>query len=396
MALVTYVLGDCPGCGAKDSFGNIDVWRDSVRLGCKRCRYLTDIPLPAIKKKILYLDQFFFSSAYRAGDKRFLEAASRIARLAQLQLLAVPHSSIHEEETHQWEKRDELWEFVKATSRGHEFEAAYNVERTQIVKAFIAWRAEESSSYKLERDDALRDDVDEWDGYLRIDVGRYIGDIDLVRSLKHQSVETLINIFPAWRKSEQSFEHDLEVEYLQAGKGYLDAYLKYAIRVANGDFDALFDSPIMSHVVESLMHSIPKTTPYDERLQMCANFFGSLHFREIPYQWIEVHIYATLKSMVKEGAFANSSRAMERLSGFFFDVKHIASYAPYVDSFIMDQPMAELVARQTIRLEDRYGVQVFSLNNWPDLFAWFDRIEMEGMTEDHINNLKLAYPYLKI
>ena len=30
MALVTYVLGDCPGCNAQNTFGNVDVYGDYV------------------------------------------------------------------------------------------------------------------------------------------------------------------------------------------------------------------------------------------------------------------------------------------------------------------------------------------------------------------------------
>ena len=36
--LVTHVLGDCLGCRAKDSFGNVSV-HDTVLRGCKHCKY---------------------------------------------------------------------------------------------------------------------------------------------------------------------------------------------------------------------------------------------------------------------------------------------------------------------------------------------------------------------
>lgn len=37
--VVTHVLGDCPGCGAKDSFGNVSVRNGHVLRGCNNCRY---------------------------------------------------------------------------------------------------------------------------------------------------------------------------------------------------------------------------------------------------------------------------------------------------------------------------------------------------------------------
>jgi hypothetical protein len=64
-------------------------------------------------------------------------------------------------------------------------------------------------------------------------------------------------------------------------------------------------------------------------------------------------------------------------------------------AFVMDQPMAELVAQQTVALEQRYAVKVFSLNNWDDLFLWLDGIEGQGMTDEHKRGLEAADPGLR-
>ena len=69
--LVNFVLGDCPGCGGKQQFGNVSVQGDRILRGCKCCKYHIAIPLPKIRKKILYLDQFFFSNAFKKQDPRF-------------------------------------------------------------------------------------------------------------------------------------------------------------------------------------------------------------------------------------------------------------------------------------------------------------------------------------
>jgi hypothetical protein len=396
MAIVTYVLGDCAGCGTKDSFGNVDVYKTYVYRGCKRCRHHEHVRLPALKKQVLYLDQFFFSSAFRSGDKRFLEAADRIAKLTSLQLLVVPYSSIHEEETNQWEKRDELLKFIKATARGEEFEPAYEVERTQLAKAFRAWLAGEPAPYRLEPSDALSDDIHGWDSYLRIDVSKYVSNIDLLRDLKRQSTEGLVDLFDKWRGSKTSFEEDLKAEYAAAGKAYMDVYLQYVMRIARGDYAAMYDAPIISMVVQSMLQLIPSDVPADQRLGKCFEFLLSDHFKETPYQWLSAHMLATLKAMVKEGAYTNREKALKRLRGFFFDIKHIATYAPYVDAFVMDQPMAELVTKPTVALEPRYSVKAFNLNNWGDLLAWLEGIEAAGMTGEHRAALSVAYPRLQV
>jgi len=391
MALVTYVLSDCPDCGAQRSFGNVDVHGSYVHRGCKRCRHHERVDLPAIRKKVLYLDQFFFSHAFRAGDNRFVAAVERIKRLAALQILVAPFSSIHEDETHQWERRDDLFKFIKATARGHEFEPAYEVEENQILKGLQAWLKGDSEMFQLESDDAFERELHEWDSYMRIDVGRYIGDVDLIRTLKRKSVTGLVDLFDGWRKLHSSFDDDLQAEYAAAGKGYMDAYLEFALRVARGDFMAMLDAPIMSTVVQSMLHAVPEDEPAEERLRRCAGFLVSGHFKELPYQWLQARIHATLKGLVKDGAYMNRERALQRLSGYFFDVKHIATYAPYVDAFVMDQPMAELVSRPTVQLEARFGTKVFSLNNWDEFLAWLDSLEA-SLAEDHKRGLELAYP----
>lgn len=393
--LVTRILGDCPGCGGKNRFGNVSVRGDRILRGCMSCKYSTTIWLPEVRKKIVYLDQFFFSSAFRAREQRFVEAAQRIRDLSSLQLLVVPFSSIHEDETHQWrgydgKNKDDLMEFIKATSRGHEFEPAYDVERTQIIRAFQAFLAGRSPEFVLEERDTVEGSIHEWDDYFRIDVGRYIGDIELIRDLKRQSTEQLIGIFEDWRQSTNTFERDVELELRAAAKGYLDSYFAYAARVAGGDFNALFDSPIMSTIVQSMLYCFPEDTPPEERLKQVARFFVSEHFANVPYQWFSARMFASLKDMVKRGAYANRENALQRLSGFFQDVKHIATYAPYCDTFVMDQSMAALVSNPRVGLENKYPVKVFSLNNWDDFLSWLDGLKA-GMSEEHKAGLSAAY-----
>lgn len=394
--LVTRIIGDCPKCGGKKCFGNISVLGNRVLRGCRSCHYNTNVWLPAVRKKILYLDQFFFSSAFRERDSRFVKAVEQIRQNSDHQLLVSPFSSIHEDETHQWrgydgKNKEDLMEFIKATSRGHEFEPAYDVEQTQIVRAFKSFLAGNPAAFEIKRQDALERNIDEWDDYFRIDVGRYMGDIELKRDLKRQSVEELANIFPGWRQSTNTFDQDVAIEMQAASKGYIESYFKYAARLARGDHTALIDSPIVSMVVESLLYCLPDNIPMEERLNRVDTFFKSAHFTEIPYQWLFARIYATLKDMVKRGAYADRNDAIQRLSGFFQDVEHVSTYAPYCDAFVMDKAMASLVADPHVGLENRYGVKVFCLNNWDQFLTWLDTLEA-NMTPEHRVGLSAAYP----
>jgi hypothetical protein len=341
----------------------------------------------------MYLDQFFLSHAFRGSDARFIGAASRIEKLAALQLLVVPYSSVHEDETHQWERHAELLKFIKATSRGHEFSPAYDVERVQLEKAFDAWLAGSPAKFVFDDRDVFRDNVHVWEGYYRIDVGRYTGDRDLIRSLKEQSIHELVATFDGWRQGKKTFEQDLREEYAAAGRNYMQSFGELLLRVGQADFSAFLNAPIISMIVFHLLRHIPETTQQETQLQMVAQFLSSDHFRQIPYQDLAARTYASLKAMVKDGAYTNVEKAVQRLSGFFYDVKHIATYAPYCDAFVVDQPMAELVTKKTVAINERYGVNIFSLNNWDELMTWLDRLE-QGMSEEHKQALVQAYPKL--
>ena len=254
--LVSRILGDCPGCGGTRKFGNVSVRGDHVLRGCWVCTYSERVPLPPHRKKILYLDQFFFSSAFQKRDRRFLEAVHLVGKISADQLLAVPYSSVHEDETHQWrgysgKDKHDLMQFIKVTSRGHEFEQAHDVELTQISRAFQAFLSGKPAAFELQRDDAIGDEIHAWDDYVWIDVGRYLGDIELMRSLKGESIEALIDAFDNWRRSTNTFDEQVALEMREAARGYIVTYAEYASRIASGDFDAAWNAPLLSRVVES-------------------------------------------------------------------------------------------------------------------------------------------------
>ena len=394
--LVTRITGDCPQCNRKDCFGNVSIHGNQVLRGCKYCKHSMRILLPDIQKKIIYLDQFFFSGAFRGGEKRFVEAARRIQDISGKQLLVVPFSSIHEDETHLWRGYDEtskegLLKFIKAASRGHKFKPAYAVERTQVLKAFKMFLSKGDTSFVIEELDILNADLHKWDDYFRIDVDLYSKDVKLIRELKSKSIERLIDVFEDWRKSTCTFADDVELELRDARKNYINSYFDYISRIARGDYNAMFDSPIISRVVESMMHCFPDDTIPEDRMKQVTDFFMSDYFANVPYHWLSARMFAILKDMVKRGAYKNRKKALNKLSGFFYDVAHIATYAPYCDAFIMDKPMAELVSDPRIGIEKKFGVKVFSLNNWDELFSWLDLLEAE-MPKEHEISLLAAYP----
>lgn len=387
--LVTRIIGDCPGCKGTKCFGNVDVFGDKLQRGCHHCNYSVAIPLPKISKSILYLDQFFFSDAFKEGDEMFVDAARRVQQSAHEQLLTTPYSSLHEEETQLWKRREELREFIRTTTRGAKFSPQYHVEKTQVLKAFIAWRASKPVDYTLEERDAFFDEVHKWDSYFHVSVRGYQLDPDELRTSKENAVTGLVAIFDDWRKDATTFDDDIEAELRAAARGYVHAYTDLVARVGSGDFGALFYSPVRSSVVQTMMDILGKDTPVEDRLRTCGSFFTSDHFKNTPYHWLSARMFASLKDMVRRGAYRDPEEAKRRLKGFFYDVNHIATYAPYCDAIVLDSAMAELVSHPRVDLESRYGLRVFSRRNWQDFLAWLENLR-NGLTpemEEALNNI---------
>ncbi len=243
--LVQRIIGDCPGCGGFQRFGNVFVRCDHVVRGCLRCKYSEQLPLPTLRKKILYLDQCFFSHAFRAKEKRFSEAAERLREVTALQLMVAPYSSIHEDETNQWRGHEEqLMKFIRAISFGHKFEADYDVERQQLCRAFESFLSSGSSAFQLHEDDAMDGEIHHWDEYMYITIPGYHGDVDRIRTARQNSVEALVEAFAHWRATPRTFEQQVSLEMEEQARQYLRAHVEHSARLAVGDMDALINSPL--------------------------------------------------------------------------------------------------------------------------------------------------------
>lgn len=343
------------------------------------------------RKSLLYLDQNFLSSAYSGKDPRWDAAMRRINELLDLQLLAVPYSSTHEEETQfLGERGDELLTFIRSAARGHSFEPYYHVERTQVVRAFQAYMANAPASYVREERDAVPSQVHDWDGPFIVSVHRAASAVERKRGLKQRGVEELVRTLSDWKTSANIFEQDVEREIRDSARILIENHGKKAARVWAGDFSALHDSPVNAEIVEDMLYILQlKGAP--EPATVIGSFFKSEHFAEVPSEQLFARLFSAFKKRVREGAYRNPEKARKNLSGFFYDVQHAATYAPYCDAFFTDRFMADLLDDVNVAVERTFGCKVFSAGKWREFLAWLDDVESH-MTAEHADGLRWAYP----
>jgi hypothetical protein len=348
--------------------------------------------LPQLSKVILYLDQFFLSHAFRARLPEFVECAKLISNLANDQLIVCPISSVHETETHQWRnaQKDELWGFIKRTSRGHTFEPAYKIKHHQIIQGFKRYLKKAQTDFPVARSNALPHDINEWEDYFWIDVDPYLINVELTRRLKQEAIAGLVDSFPILRQSATSFKDHQAFELRSIGDAYIKLYVIMNQRIAKGDYLALLNSPIDSKIVERMLHYLGDGTDLKEQLNSIRSFFQSLYFSQVPYEYISSGLITVLRDRVKMGRYQNLPKAKERLKGFFFDVECIAAYAPYCDAMFVDNEMLSFVRDECLAIETKYGTKFYAKSNWDEFMTFLESIKGRK-TEELSRAIELVY-----
>jgi len=302
-----------------------------------------------------------------------------------------PYSSIHEDEVFQWQgANNDLMEFVKKVSLGHKFERPEMVERTQTMKAFGNFLHDRSSEYLLEERDVLPNNVHQWDDYFWINIGSYLGDPKQVESIKKTNVEGLVNTYEKWRKSTHSFNEHICVEIHYYVKLLFDGWFDTLTKILQGDHQALLGPSHGYFIISSLLMHFSEDTAPQESLKKIADFFQSEYFANCPYQWISTRMFAKLRDQVKNGAYPNPDNVRDEHSGLMHDIKHISTYLPYCDAFVLDKKMHAILSDPKINVGNKYKTKIFSMNNWDEFYTWIVELEL-AVSEDHKQALKAAY-----
>ena len=371
MALVSYIIGACPSCGTPESYGNVMVGGNTLSRGCLQCKHWDRIPLPKLQKKVIYLDQFFFSHAFRGEHKMFVEAQKCITDLALAQQLVAPYSNLHEDESQLWTEaqRAPLLKFIKQTSLGHKFSYEYEVKNRQIHRAFQAFLASGPTAHTVERSDALERDVNAWDGYIWVDAGNFLDKHGDLKMRKDRSIEDLLDAFDAWATSPSTFNEDVQFELRSSGKSYTEHYVNYVERIVSRDPTAFLTANENSMMIESLLHYHDKQ-PAPLRMQRIQAFFQSEYFANVPEARIGSEFFALLRHRLRQGEYKNKEKNRDRFGGLFYDIRFISTYAPYCDAMVVDNLMFQWATDPLIDLPKRFGVRLFSRRNWDEFLTY--------------------------
>ena len=352
----------CPNCRKAVKFKNTHLSENCLYQLCRGCgTYQQQVMLPELTKKVIYLDQFVLRNLFD-NTPDFEKVAHLLEQLLILQIIAVPFSLIHETETYQWDDRKEkLFDFIRSFSNGKELVPDYEVEKIQLHQAFKKFLEGNSENIILSRSDAIPKKVDCWDGYIRIEAGRYIEPPETLRELKKEATELTISFFDQWQSENKSF-----VDLLQEETGALRQSLKNSyfqnllLSVGTGN---ILDNSIHGTYLQSLILLDQDQISVKERFKRVLKFIESEAFQKIPYICISASLNAMLRKKVQQGQYQNREKAKNKISGHYFDTKCISVYAPYCDAMFIDNTMHSWLTDKNIALEKAYNVKLFSKSN---------------------------------
>jgi hypothetical protein len=394
----------CPEC-SRSTFGVFVsiAGTNGYSRECTECGHQKGFPLPKIKKKVLYLDQFVISNLIKLLDKDhkshetikadpfWTELFIRLEKASKSQAIVCPDSFYHRDESLvsgiDFRLMKRLYEHF---SSGKTLHPSHQIEQTQIYEHFRSWLRGEKFRFDFSREQVSQEDLDTWDVGLHVTVNMrpFPGEIDNLRTTNSATREQLKSIWSRWQ-SEKDFRFIDRVneETLALGKGLVAAAQRFRqrraaamARLASGEshdfgLNDLNDllPPVSNGILDGmLLAARQEKVPENEILNRIAAYFADANrLLEVPKVRISSVMFAGLARRAQLGK--------KHPPKSFADVGFISSYLPYCDAMFVDIESRSLIKelpRETpkhLRLDD-FKAQVFSLNQRDDFLAYLDGI----------------------
>jgi len=422
---------NCPKCG-KPTFGIVCIAAHQYSRRCRSCYFpkyperYEPIRLPALDKKIIYLDQFVISNMLYALNQAtrqhgrnphedfYRELFARLDLLGKKQLLVCPKSEFHDYESMTTECSESLKDVYELLSYNTTWYPADSVHMRQIMKAFRKWIGDESGEEKaFTKDDFLYGDRTAWTDHFYVVTATPKNEelVTEIRQMRNAVAEELREVFETWRKDNKKTFHDwAKTETEGAARKYIKnffAQIEEMIRAEEkfiatqrltlgtaGAFLPTHETIVMMQLRDRLLKA---GYAENEWLHKSCEFLRSPFFAELPFVKIGSFIWATVADRA-----AHSGQKRLPTRGFSNDVGFISTYLPHCDAMFVDKECHGILA--DTRMKDvlkEYRTRVFSLRNRAELFEYLDEIEA-SLDQEHLDLLNEVYgdchlkPYLDL
>jgi hypothetical protein len=358
---------------------------------CNSCGFDQTLPLPPLKKRIIYLEQHGISEMAKVLDSEKTSAAEtgnrayfrtlfkRLDRLSKLQLIVCPHSPIHNRESLVDTRYEKFQGVFRRLSHGVSFREPKTILHTQIRRSFDAWLADAPPESPFDRDFALTKNPDVWQSLYRIDLDSTLP--GAVEGLKRRNAifnERLNHLCEQWQQGAKlSFDETCDAIILAFANSLWEEYLAYqkhfkAVRSGQIPHRQFFLPPPGAELVRRMgsaaRSALGVQVDWAARL---GEFFASQPFRSISAIRTTALLWASIARAVKAG------RRRYPTGGMYNDIDVVASYSPFCHAMFVDKEISHLVSQGELRLAFAGKPQFFSLRRGEreEFLAYLDAIE---------------------
>lgn len=368
-----------PQCTGNETLGLLDVGGRKLTRRCTKCRHTVRETLPAIDKKVIYLDQFVVSELFKVkkGTRRkdaltpfWEEAHRRVQRALLLQQAVFPDSNIHLDETIVYRDGNELRLFHDMMGGDVTFMADHDVELHQLwefADAFL--NGQTAPTIALDVDEILEGQRNTWLPLLHItanmDFSHFAPD---VRSSRDSLEAALADLAKKWGTDKHGFEDALRMEIgtlLRAHiQGFAAAQERMAKAVTAGNAKAMMEAAL--HQSNVLMRQLKeKFGKSNDAMLLLAAFCNWPELEHMPQHRIAAHLYAAIARSMAAGQ-------VKAPKGMMNDIRAVSTYGPYVDAMFIDKGCAELLRQIGPRV--RLKARTFSLNDKQEFLDYLGEV----------------------
>lgn len=391
---------ECPKCG-KQSFGILSVNDNHFRRRCNECFYPIgeDVtagyyPLPAIKKKIIYLDQFAISNTMKAlnpeakghakakASEFWLELFEKLDKLCKMQLIICPYSNFHVDESLMSESiYDPLKRIYLQLSNGINFYDHETIRREQIVEHAMSWINDTIYNPNLDITDALDSSPHTWQDNIIIDIDldwlKSNAFIDELMNIRQENHVQLSKIFSHWQSDKnKKFKFDQFV--ISYGRDILRLYNPIDIYTL-----LTTEIPIIVRFVKDGFKGAGiKELDLQSKVK---EYFLSGSLKEVPLVKIHCMLFAALARKAQ-----SDSRMNPPNRGTIIDIKMISAFLPYCDAMFIDRPFHGYLNEEPLRSQINFNTKLFSVINKNEFISYLDTIE-KNASKEHISLLDSIY-----
>jgi hypothetical protein len=392
----------CPKCGA-DQFGILSIQGTYYSRRCRNCRHTSEFPLPAIRKRVVYIDQFALSNimktlkpdakghGHTVSEPFWKELFETLGVACHLQLVVCPDSKHHQYESLTSAFYKSLKRTYEHFSGGLSFYASEDIERTQITRLTECWLKKEPATFNFDAQQITHGKLHEWADRIYVTVdGVLDGLVDDLRTTRNEVHEGLREVFEIWQREKKTFEEVFEAEKGAYTRSLVQAHRAQQKKVSDalirGEMPSLNDMlPSQQYLVlKQLQYAFEDAFGKSESSRPMAEFLRNGVMNDAPFNVIRASLFASLSRKAAGGQKRPPNRGTSN------DVDMLSTLLPYCDAMFVDNECRALWQDIPLDYKLPYPCALFSPNIRDEFLAYLRTIR-DSASPEHIEIVSEIY-----